>query len=270
MKKLGVIGHPISHSKSPLIHNYWIEQHGLEGKYEALDIEPDNLEKEIRRLVDEGYEGFNLTIPHKELALDFCDEIDDLAKTIGAVNTITVLDGKLHGTNTDVFGFIQNIKENARNFSFTRKPAVILGSGGAAKGCIYGLLQEDVREIRLLNRTREKAEELAKLDPRIKVMDWEDREDALVESGLLVNTTSLGMDGQPDLELDLFALPQDTLVNDIVYVPLYTPLLQECEDRGNPVVTGIGMLLHQARPAFQYWFGILPEVDEELMQKVLA
>lgn len=271
MIKLGVIGYPISHSKSPLIHNYWIEQHGFNATYETLEIPPDALAIRIRKLVtEEGYSGFNLTVPHKELALDICDDVDDLARVIGAVNTIVVKGGRLHGTNTDMFGFIENIRKSASDFDFASGPAVVLGAGGAAKACLYGLLQEGVPEIRLINRTREKAESVANLDPRIQVLEWEDRSDALAGTALFANTTTLGMEGHRGLDIDLSLLPSDALVNDIVYAPLMTPLLEEAQARGNPVVTGIGMLLHQARPAFEAWFGVLPEVDQALEEKVLA
>lgn len=269
--KLGVIGHPIGHSKSPLIHNHWIEQYGLSGSYEAIDIPPADLATELPRLVEQGYTGFNLTIPHKELALNLCDEIDNMARAIGAVNTIAVRGGRVIGINTDAFGFIENIKQNAPDFDFTRGKAVVLGAGGAAKAAIYGLLQRGADDIVVLNRTKEKAEALTKMNPaRITALDWGRRNDALAEANLLVNTTSLGMAGQPVLDINLFALPQTALVNDIVYSPLMTLLLEDAQARGNPVVTGIGMLLHQARPAFQKWFGILPDVDEALIQKVLA
>lgn len=268
-KKLGVIGHPIDHSKSPLIHNYWIKKYELSAEYEAIDIAPENFAEGLNLLIeDEGYEGFNLTLPHKNMALSLCDDVDDVAKAVGAVNTIAVRDGKLYGMNTDVFGFMQNLKKQAPDYSFSGS-AVILGAGGAAKACIYGLLQEGVPKIHLLNRTREKADELAQMDDRIKVYDWDARDDVLAECDLLVNTTSLGMKKQDQLDIDLFALPQEAVVYDIVYVPLYTDLLCDADARGNKVVTGLGMLLQQARPAFEAWFGILPEIDKKLEKEIL-
>jgi shikimate dehydrogenase len=263
--KTGVIGHPIAHSKSPLIHNYWIAEHGLNGGYEAIDIPPEDLPEALPRLLrDEGYKGFNLTLPHKEIALGICDEIDDLARAVGAVNTVWIDEsGKICGTNTDVFGFIENLGPVPLG------PAVILGAGGAAKAILHGLLQAGISEIRVTNRTRDKAEALA-VNGRVKVFDWDARHDALDRAALLVNTTSLGMYGKPPLEIDLGALPSSAVVNDIIYAPLMTDLLRAAEARGNSVVTGIGMLLHQARPAFEKWYGVLPDVPEDLARKVLA
>ncbi len=224
-KKLGVIGHPISHSKSPIIHQYWIEKHGLQGSYEILDIPPKDLPRALPELIDQGYSGFNLTVPHKQLALGICDEIDDIARGVGAVNTITVANNKMIGTNTDVFGFIENIAQCQPGFDFTGGPAIILGAGGAARAAVYGLLARGASEIIVLNRTREKAENLASMNnDKVKVMDWSARNDALHSATLLVNTTTLGMSGQLDLDIDLDALPTTALVNDIVYAPLQPPL----------------------------------------------
>lgn len=268
MKRAAVIGHPIGHSKSPLIHNYWINKNSLDANFEAIDIAPENLESEIKRLASEEYAGFSVTIPHKEKILTLCDEVDATAKAIGAVNAVIIKDGKLHGTNTDAFGFIENIRATRPGFDFASGPAVVLGAGGAARAVIYALLKEGVPEIRLINRTKTKAEALA--TGPVKVQDWEQRSSALAEANLLVNTTSMGMKGQPKLEIDLSALSRNTLVNDIVYAPLMTDLLRDAEDRGNPIVTGIGMLLHQAAPACEAWFGIKPEVDKELEKLVLS
>ena len=269
--KAAVIGHPIEHSKSPLIHNHWIKKHGLKGSYEAIDLPPENLAEGLKRLIDDGYRGFNLTIPHKELALDLCDEVSPLAQRIGAVNTISIQDGKTYGTNTDAFGFIENIKSAQPDFDLTKGSSFILGAGGAARAVIVGLLDEGVSEITLINRTREKAENLAQefSADKISVMDWQDKDAALPDTHLLVNTTALGMDGEPPLEIDLQTLPASALVNDIVYAPLQTTLLQNAKEQGNAVVTGIGMLLHQARPAFELWFGMLPDVDAALEDLVL-
>lgn len=268
--KAAVIGQPVGHSKSPLIHNYWIEKHGIDASYEAIDIAPENLEKELIRLVDEGYSGFNVTRPHKEKVFAVCDSLDELAQAVGAVNTVTIKNGKMNGTNTDVFGFTENIKTARPAFDFKAGPAVVLGAGGAARAVIYALLKEGVPEVRVVNRTKNKAQTLARDFKRLRVHDWEKRSEVFVEANLLVNTTSMGQSGQPKLELDLTALPKNAVVNDIVYAPLMTDLLRDCEDRGNQIVTGIGMLLHQARPAFEAWFGVLPDVDAELEKRVLA
>ncbi len=271
--KAGVIGHPIHHSKSPLIHNYWIKQHGLNGSYEAIDIAPDDLKDGVGRLIDEGYAGFNVTIPHKESIMDLCDEVDGNAELCGAVNTVVIKDGKLIGSNTDSFGFLTNIKAAYPDFDFSEGPAVVIGAGGASRAVVSGLIGHRIPEVILINRTRSRAETIAKeigLDTDlVEVADWEERHDMLQWANLVVNASSLGMDGQPPLDLNLDKLSDDALVNDIVYAPLETDLLKSAKQRGNPTVTGIGMLLHQARPAFQKWFDVMPQVDEELERMVL-
>ncbi len=269
--KTGVIGHPISHSKSPLIHNFWIKHHNLDGHYEAIDIPPENLPSALPRLLkDEGYTGFNLTIPHKEIAMDICDEIDPIGQAIGAVNTVHLReDGKIFGTNTDAFGFIYNIKQQFPDYDFTRGPAIVLGAGGAAKAIIHGLLQENVPHIIVLNRTLGKAETLANVDPKVTARPWDDRHDILSGAALVVNTTALGMAGKPPLDLALDQLPTSALVSDIVYAPLMTDLLTHAKARGNDIVTGIGMLLHQARPSFKLWYGAMPAVTQDLEDLVL-
>ena len=267
--KTGVVGHPIAHSKSPLIHNYWIKKYGLSGHYEAIDIPCAALEAGLQGLRARGFAGFNLTLPHKELVLPLCDVLDDVARAVGAVNTVVIENGALKGRNTDVFGFIQNIRENAPGFDFARGPAVVLGAGGAAKAVVYALLQEGAPEIILLNRTQDKAEKLSAANSKIKVQPWELRGDVLAGANMLVNTTSLGMQRSGALEIDLAALPVSALVHDIVYAPLETDLLKQAQARGNAIVTGIGMLLHQARPAFEAWYGVMPEVTPELRALVL-
>lgn len=269
--KTAVIGHPINHSKSPLIHNYWIEKYGLSGLYKTIDIPTADLKQGAANIIKNGFSGFNVTIPHKISIMAMCDEIDDLATNIGAVNTVSIRDGKLYGTNTDAYGFIENIKCNTLNFDFTKGKAVIFGAGGAANAIIYALLQEGVPEIIITNRTKEKAQKLTAFNPdKITIADWEKRDDALDNANLIVNTTSLGMAGNHPLEIDLNKAPAHALVTDIVYAPLVTDLLTQAAARGLPTVTGIGMLLHQARPGFQLWNGTLPEVTEELEQLVLT
>lgn len=273
MIKACVIGHPVTHSKSPRIHNYWIKKYGLEGHYDAVDIPCENLREGISDLVAKGYRGFNVTIPHKEAVLSLCDELDESAQQIGAVNMVVINEGKLKGRNTDAFGFIQNIRQEAPAFSFASGSAVVLGAGGAAKAVVHGLLEHGTPEVFVLNRTKEKALILAKasLAPdKVVIADWDERNEILEGAGLLVNTTALGMEGQGALDIDLALLPKDALVTDIVYAPLQTPLLVQAKQRGHKTVTGIGMLLHQARPAFQAWFGVLPEVTEELQKMVMA
>lgn len=269
--KAGVIGHPITHSKSPIIHQYWLDEYHISGSYEAIDIAPDNLAAEIQRLMAEGYSGFNVTVPHKQAVMALCDGLDETAQKIGAVNVVVIRNKKLFGQNTDAFGFIQNIMTSQPDFSCDGKTAFILGAGGAARAVIYGLLQAGISRIKIANRTIEKAEELKEFAPdKIDIIDWEDRSKALMDVDLLVNTTSLGMMGKPILEIDLSALPTGALVNDIVYAPLMTDLLVAAEKRGNKIVTGIGMLLHQARPAFAAWTGTMPEVTKELEAQVLT
>ncbi len=271
--KAAVIGHPIDHSKSPLIHNYWINAYGLKGSYEAIDIAPEDLKNGVQRLVDEGYVGFNITVPHKEAIRALCADVDHNAQAIGAVNTVAIHGGLMRGMNTDGFGFLHNIWESAPDFEFIGKRAVILGAGGAARAIISGLIGEEIDQIVLVNRTREKAEkvkdEMGFLSDLIVTADWDERNQILEGADLLVNTTSLGMDGQPPLEIDLSALPENALVNDIVYAPLDTELLIQAKERGNTAITGIGMLIHQARPAFKAWFGLLPDVTDELKELVL-
>ena len=269
--KTAVIGHPIAHSKSPLIHSEWLREHGVEGSYEAIDIEPDALVEGVRALVERGYAGFNITLPHKVAIMALCDEVDETARAIGAVNTVTIRDGKLYGTNTDAFGFAKNIlSAGLDGWSFKDGAAVVLGAGGAARAIIYALLKEGAPSIILLNRTREKAEELAGMDTKIQVEDWDKRNQALENANLVVNTTSLGMESKPSLDIDLSLAPAGALVTDIVYEPLMTDLLKQADTRGLRVVTGIGMLLHQARLGFELWNSVMPEVTPELEKKVLG
>ncbi len=268
--KTGVIGHPIAHSKSPLIHNYWIEQHGLAGAYTSIDIAPEHLNEGVLRLIDKGYSGFNVTVPHKVAIMDLCEELSPIAQEIGAVNTVTIDGGRLIGTNTDGFGFTQNIKESAPEFEFGIGKAVVFGAGGAANAIIHALLAEGVPEIIISNRSRDKADLLCSMRPEIiRAVDWDQRNCALDAAHLIVNTTALGMVGKPALEVDLSHAPQDALVTDIVYAPLMTDLLLSAQGRGMKVVTGIGMLLHQARPGFELWNGVLPDVTTDLEALVL-
>lgn len=271
--KTGLVGHPVSHSKSPVIHGHWIKRYGLSGSYELVDLACEELAAGVEDIKNSGFKGFNVTVPHKVEIMELCDSIDDLARIVGAVNTVTLRDGALHGTNTDVFGFIENLKAHAPDFDFRAGPAVVLGAGGAARAVVQGLLQEGVPEIWLSNRTPEKADALiagASRPDKIKRLRWNnaDSAEALSQANLLVNTTSLGMTGRPELKLSLDGLSPEALVHDIVYAPLMTPLLLEAQARGNKTVTGIGMLLHQARPGFSLWHGVMPEVTDELTRMV--
>lgn len=268
--RAAVIGHPINHSKSPIIHGHWIAQFGLNGSYEAIDIAPADLRARVAQMAADGYAGFNVTIPHKEEIFKLCDEVDEKARLIGAVNTVKIDGGKLYGTNTDAFGFIENIKYEVPGFEFTRGPAFVLGAGGAARAVVYGLLQEGVPHITIVNRTRDKAEAIAAMARgKISVVDWDARHDALHDAAIIINTTALGMTGKDALDLSLAHAKDGAVVTDIVYTPLMTDLLKQAKIKQLQYVTGIGMLLHQARPAFRLWFGVMPTVTPELAAKVL-
>jgi shikimate dehydrogenase len=271
-RKAGVMGWPIGHSRSPALHGWWLAHHGIDGAYVPMAVRPADLAAALRALPMLGFAGCNLTIPHKEPALALVDRVDPLAARIGAVNTIVVgEDGMLEGRNTDAYGFLANLREGQPGWSARRGPAVILGSGGAARAIIVALLDDGVPAIRLVNRTAVRAAALAaEFGPLIRPVDWARRADALAEAALLVNTTSQGMTGEAALDLDLGRLPRDALVNDVVYAPLETPLLAAARRRGNPAVDGLGMLLHQARPGFAAWFGVEPAVTPALRDAVLA
>jgi shikimate dehydrogenase len=268
----GVIGWPVSHSRSPRLHNYWLEHHGIDGAYVPLPVHPDYLADVLKALPRMGFKGVNLTLPHKEAALRLVDRADPMAMRIGAVNTIVFTpDGKSIGSCTDGLGFLENLRHEDRSFSSSQGASVILGAGGAAAGIAFALLDDGCPEIRIINRTIEKAQALAeRLGETAKVVAWEERGQALKDAALLVNTTSLGMNGQPVLNIALEALPKSALVTDIVYAPLETNLLAQAKARGNRVVDGLGMLLHQARPGFAAWFGVAPDVTPELRAHVLA
>lgn len=271
--KAAVIGHPAAHSKSPLIHAYWIEKYGLNGSYEALDVAPEHLRSGVQGLIDQNYAGFNVTLPHKESILAHCAGLSETARVIGAVNLVTVQGGKLIGDNSDAFGFLGGLRAQLPAFDFKAGPSVVLGAGGATRAVLYALLQEGAPEVVLLNRSREKAEKLARDFSslgKIRAPDWAARHEHLPDANLLVNTTSLGMAGQPPLDISLEKLRARAAVSDIVYTPLQTPLLREASKRGHPAAEGIGMLLHQARPAFHAWFGVMPEVDEALQRLIEA
>ncbi|MDD3370252.1 MAG: shikimate dehydrogenase [Alphaproteobacteria bacterium] len=271
--KAGVMGWPIHHSLSPRLHGFWLDRYGIDGSYEAFAVEPDHLPATLRGLKARGISGVNLTIPHKVAACAIVDELDPAAKRIGAINLVTVDDnGRLLGRNTDAYGFEQNLL--AAGFKKQNGVAFVLGAGGAARAVLVALETMGFTEIRLANRTLDKAEKLARdlstPDCAISVVGWENASQGLANVELLVNATSLGMDGQPPLDFPLENLPKDAWVTDIVYTPLKTALLDQANMRGNKIVDGLGMLLHQARPAFQAFFGVDPEVDAALREHVLA
>ena len=266
----GVMGWPIRHSRSPLIHNHWLGELGLAGTYVPLAVSPETLERALRALHPLGFAGVNLTIPLKTAASGLVDRLDAAAQAIGAVNTVVVgADGQLEGRNTDAFGFVASVREILPAYDFASGPAVIIGAGGAARAIVHGLREAGVPRIRLINRTKARANMLAQESGgAIDVVDWCDRADSLAEAALVVQTTSLGMTGQAALDLGLAALPADAVVCDIVYAPKRTKLLADAAAQGNPIIEGLGMLLHQARPAFEAWFGVLPEVSGSLRAKL--
>jgi shikimate dehydrogenase len=268
----GVMGWPVQHSRSPLLHNHWIAEHGLLGNYVLLPMQPERLEPALRALPALGFAGCNLTIPHKVAALGIVDSLEPLAQRIGAANTIVVgADGQLYGRNTDAFGFISSLRDAQPHWRANAGPACVIGAGGAARAVLAGLLDEGATEIRLCNRSDAKAQDMAQeFGLHVKAVPWAERHDALTGVALLVNTTNQGMHGQDALDLRLDALPTEALVSDIVYVPLETPLLLAARAHGNVTVNGLGMLMHQARPAFEAWFGVMPTVSGPLLAKMLA
>ncbi len=269
MIKACVIGYPLGYSRSPAIHRYWFSRYGIEGTYDAVPVAPESLKENILRLAEQGYAGFNATIPFKETIVPFCHTIDDAARAIGAVNTVVIdKSGKLQGRNTDATGFALNLQQKYPGYEWQAGTAFVLGAGGAARAILHALKEKKVPRILIANRTEEKAQQLAQ-HFEVEVVPWKDRESVLKGIHLLVNTTALGMTGKPPLDLSLVHLNKSATVYDIVYAPLMTPLLQNALAQGNPVVTGIGMLLHQAAPAFEAWTGVRPEVDSTLERIVL-
>jgi shikimate dehydrogenase len=262
----GVMGWPVMHSRSPALHTYWFRQHGLAGTYVPLAIRAENLAPALRALAPLGFAGCNLTIPHKQQAMAIVDEVDPVARRIGAISCVIVKDdGSLAGTNNDSYGFVQNVLQHQPSWRADAGPAVVIGAGGGARAVVDSLADRGAREIRVVNRSPERAQALARaFGPPVAPVPWDDRDASLAGAAMLVNTTSQGMVGQPPLDLSLDALPTNALVCDIVYVPLETPLLAAARRRGNPTVDGLGMLLHQGRPAWKAWFGIEPQVTPEL------
>ncbi len=270
-KLAGVMGWPVAHSRSPQLHGYWLEQYGIDGAYVPLPVRPEDFDAALRALPMLGFRGANVTVPHKQAALAAVDITDDAAQRIGAVNTVVVTeDGRLEGRNTDAYGFMESLHEQAPAFDPTHGPAVVLGAGGAARAIVVALADARSPEIRVINRTTARADALIRDigSPSVAV-DLSDMATALGDAALFVNATSLGMSGQPPLELDLAPLSTDAAVVDIVYEPLETALLSQARKRGNPAVDGLGMLLHQARPAFEAWFGVAPDVTDALRAAVL-
>ncbi len=266
----GLMGWPVAHSRSPAIHNHWMAEQGLHGAYVLLPVAPANLAQALRALPIMGFAGCNLTIPHKVAAMAQVDSVDATARRIGAINTVVVqADGSLAGLNTDGFGYVHSLMHEQPDWRADKGPAVVIGAGGAARAVLVSLVEQGAREIRLCNRSEDKARELAaELGGPIHALPWTERHAALTGAALLVNTTSQGMSGQAALNLALDGLPTDALVSDLVYVPMDTPLLVAARQRGNPIVGGLGMLLHQAQAAYASWFGTMPTVSAALREKV--
>jgi shikimate dehydrogenase len=268
----GLLGWPVAHSRSPVIHNHWLAHHGIQGRYLLFPVPPENLEVAVRGIAVLGLRGCNVTTPHKQAIFPLLDRVDDLARTIGAVNTVVVeKDGTLTGFNNDGNGFIQSLRDADPKWRPDSGPIVVLGAGGAARAVVASLAAQGAKEIRVFNRTRDKAEEIAAaVGPVVKVLPWEQRAEALGDIALLANSTSLGMAGKPPLEISLDGLAKNALVGDLIYIPPETPLLAAARKRGNITVNGLGLLLNQARPAFNAWFGVMPEITPALRQAIDA
>ena len=270
MDRLGIIGWPVSHSRSPLIHNHWLNEMGLAGRYERCPIDPNaDLKTALRDLAQGGFIGANVTVPHKENAFAAMDTLDAAAQSLGAVNTISFQDGQMHGSNTDGAGFIAGLDAVAPQHGWRNHPALVLGAGGAARAIIVALAAQGVPRIHLVNRTKQRAEALGTLAPQLHIGDWAARAALAKGCYLLVNTTSLGMQGAPPLDMPLDYLPPQALVSDIVYTPLETDLLARARLAGLQTVDGLGMLLHQAALAFEIWLGQKPPVTAQLRQLLL-
>jgi shikimate dehydrogenase len=269
--KAFVIGHPIAHSRSPLIHGQWLAEHGIDGSYEAIDVAPEALPAFFERLRSGEFAGGNVTIPHKEAVFALCDSVDPLATTIGAVNTLVVRDGRIHGTNTDYLGFLGNLDASAPGWSDGPNDAVIIGAGGAARAILVALRRRDGGKVHVLNRTLEKAQALvAEIDGPFEAHGFDAFPQLAAHTGLVVNTSAIGMHGSRFDWLDFGLLSKTTLVTDIVYTPLVTPLLADAAAHGLRTVDGLGMLLHQAVPGFEAWFGVRPSVTPALRARIEA
>ncbi|TPN83598.1 shikimate dehydrogenase [Mesorhizobium sp. CU2] len=268
-KKAFVTGHPIAHSRSPKIHGHWLKTYGIDGSYEAIDVQPVNFSSFLEALGENRFRGGNVTIPHKEAAFAGVARRDEAADAIGAVNTLWFEDGVLCGGNTDGYGFAANLDEHAPGWA-ANGPAVVLGAGGASRAIIHALKERAVKDIRIVNRTLARAEELARhFGPGVSSHGAEAVDELLADAGLLINTTALGMHGD-GLAADPAGLPGHAIVTDLVYVPLETPLLAAAKKCGLKTVDGLGMLLHQAVPGFERWFGVKPEVTAELRRMIVA
>jgi len=268
-----VTGHPVRHSRSPKIHGHWLKQFDIAGTYEAVDVAPDNFAGFIASIKsgESGYIGGNVTIPHKERAFQLADKPDELARELGAANTLFMRDGMLHATNTDGYGFLANLDDRAPGWDMSKDIVVILGAGGASRAIIQSVRDRGFGEIHVLNRTVERARELAdQFGPRVHAAPMDALGERLSQANLFVNTTSLGMDDGQTIDIDFTPMAEKGLVTDIVYVPLMTPFLKQAQAQGRRIADGLGMLLHQAVPGFEKWFGRRPEVTAELRSIIVA
>lgn len=270
MKQACVIGWPIAHSRSPLIHGYWLKRYGIDGRYTKVPVRPEELKDFLARLPQNGFAGCNVTVPHKEAALAAAGVKDASAVAVGAANTLWLADGQLHAANTDTYGYMSYLAKCAPGWLEPGRPVSVLGAGGAARAIIYGFLEQGAGEVRVFNRSRERAEALAgHFGAKVSVFDWADRSTASRESCVLVNTTTLGMKGEGSLGIDFSGFHSGCVVSDIVYVPLETEFLAQARKAGLKTVDGLGMLLHQAVPGFEKWFGVRPEVTSELYELIV-
>jgi shikimate dehydrogenase len=268
----GLVGWPVAHSRSPTIHNYWLEQYKIAGRYVLLPVPSEKLSLALPGLAVLGFRGCNVTTPHKQAVMPLLDRVDELARRIGAVNTIVVeKDGTLTGFNNDGNGFVQSLRDAKPDWRPDAGPIVVLGAGGAARAVVATLAAQGAHEIRLVNRTFERARGIAdEYGPPVTALPWEQRNEALADVALLANATNQGMAGKPPLDISLEGLPQHALVGDLIYTPPETPLLAAARARGNTTVNGLGLLLNQARPAFQAWYGVLPEITPGLLRAIQA
>ena len=271
MKHACVIGWPVEHSRSPLLHGYWLKKYGIDGTYTKRAVAPEAVAGFLQSLRANGYVGCNVTVPHKAAAFSAADEREDSAKAVSAANTLWLSDGKLVAANTDTYGYMTNLSQQAPGWDRRDAPVSILGAGGAARAIVFGFLDAGVSEIRVFNRTRARAETLAQqFGSCVKVFDWSEREAGSRDSAMLVNTTTIGMNGAGTLDLDLAGFDPECVVSDIVYVPLETELLRKAKSQGLRTVDGLGMLLHQGAPGFEKWFGVRPEVTDELRNLIVG
>jgi shikimate dehydrogenase len=271
MKHACVIGWPVEHSRSPLLHGYWLKKYGIDGTYTKRAVAPEAVADFLRSLRANGYVGCNVTVPHKAAAFSAANEREDSAKAVSAANTLWLSDGKLVAANTDTYGYMTNLRQQAPGWDRRDAPVSILGAGGAARAIVFGFLDAGVSEIRVFNRTRTRAETLAQqFGSCVKVFDWSQREAGSRDSAVLVNTTTIGMNGVGTLDFDLAGFDPECVVSDIVYVPLETELLRKAKSQGLRIVDGVGMLLHQGVPGFEKWFGVRPEVTDELRNLIVG